>query len=126
MTDITEAEIVEIALTMAAQTGEPNPTRIQFAQGTRDRINDVASRGRDQHDRLDGERRCYLVVIEGRFIGHNLSRPAGAAVQTGTVMTILLDAETGQCRGLGLGDHHPSLEELGTPVITPILQPHDG
>jgi hypothetical protein len=60
----------------------------------------------------------YLIAIRGDFTtATGVPLPPGAKPPTGTVVTLVVDARTGQVTDSGLSDRYPPLGELG-PVTT--------
>lgn len=110
---MSESQVLEIALKMAAQAGENQPTLVQYAEGDRVRANLVASgAGVFEHQMT------YLIAMRGQFICTSGSRPPGSTqVPRGTVMTLVVDTATGRQLDIGISDRYPLLEELG-PVVT--------
>ncbi len=109
---VSESQLLEIALKMAADADERNPTLIQYSQGDRVLANLVASGAK-----IFEHRTIYLIAIRGQFIYRMAKRPAGQPPPEGTVMTLIVDADTGRILDVGIHTRYPRLEELG-PVMT--------
>jgi hypothetical protein len=109
---VAESQLLEIALEMAANADEHSPTLIQYSEGDRVQANLVASGAR-----IFEHRPTYLIAIRGQFTYWLAERPAGQPPPEGTVMTLVVDAETGRLYDVGIHTMYPRLEELG-PVMT--------
>ena len=72
-----------------------------------------------QRERVrDTDRPVYLVVLHGTFTYSVAHRPSGAAAPRGHVITMSIDAETGEVLDLGLGDRRPAIETRGRRCAT--------
>lgn len=109
---LTEAQILRIALRAAARSGDPRPTLIQHAAGTRADANRVAYGGP-----VGGSAWSILIAERGKFIGYGASIPLGAQLPRGTVTTLIVNAATGQVTDDGISYRYPPLAQLG-PVTT--------
>ena len=109
---LTERRILSIAKTAAARAGDPKPLLIQHSEGTRHRANLV-----DSGDIVPGRQRSYLIAERGRFLFTDAPTPSGARAPTGSVLTLVVDASTGEITDTGLSNHYPDLTALG-PVTT--------
>ena len=107
---LSEQRLVQIAQDAAAHAGDPHPTLIQHAAGTRFEAVRVVS-----GDLLFEWNWSYLIAERGRFTFSGVG-PRGGAV-TGSVLTLVVDAQTGQVTDSGLGKRYPRLRQLGR-VIT--------
>jgi hypothetical protein len=61
----------------------------------------------------------HLVVLRGRFVDENASRPAGAEAPRGTWVVFTVDADTGQTHDYGIGDWPPPRPVLDR--LSPLL-----
>jgi hypothetical protein len=109
---LSEGRILGIARRAAADAGDRRPTLIQHSQGTRHRANKV-----DSGDGVPGCRWSYLIAERGHFILRDAHRPPGAPPPRGTVLTLVLDAQSADITDLGLSNRYPHLRRLG-PVTT--------
>lgn len=111
------SEISSLALAKAAQAGDPRPELIQHVRGTREAATSLTG---SIVDGLAGQADSYLVAIRGRFTIPKpvppAEPPSGETV-TYSVMTLVLDAATGQVTDFGLSNEYPQLSTLG-PVTT--------
>lgn len=109
---VSESRLLEIALKMAADADERSPTLIQYSEGDRVQANLVAS-----GTKIFEHRPTYLIAMRGQFTYWMAKRPPGRPPPRGTVMTLVVDAETGRLSDVGIHNRYPQLEQLG-PVIT--------
>lgn len=115
-----ESEIGDVALELAADRGDPSPHRVQHVTCTRSNANRVMC-----GDVVPGERRSWLIAIEGSFVTRRPRRPfvRGSARDHVTeerkysVITLVVDAETGAPTDSGSSNDFPDLAAAG-PVIT--------
>jgi hypothetical protein len=109
-----QGRIVAIALAAATRAGDPHPSLIQHVEGTRQRANAV-----DSGDIVAGGQWSYLIAERGRFVfvGVAPSRtPDGGSVY-GSVLTLVVNARTGEVTDSGLSNRYPAMSKLG-PVVT--------
>lgn len=109
---LTERQILSIALRAAVHNGDPRPTLIQHSEGTRCEANRIASGGCD-----GGSNQSYLIAERGTFIGYGASVPSGASIPRGSVITLVVNASTGDVTDGGISYRYPPLAQLG-PVTT--------
>lgn len=105
--------ILAIAEQAARRAGDPKPTLIQHAEGTRFEAVWIGSEG----DIVFAWNWSYLIAIRGHFTLTGASRPPGAPPPTGSVITLVVDARTGQVTDSGAVNHYPHLAKVG-PVTT--------
>jgi|GEM_PF-6835858 hypothetical protein len=109
-----ERRIKRIALQTAASAGDPHPSLIQYAEGTRFEANRVASQ-----DLVWGWSWAYLIAIRGHFkaTGEPGSYAAdysdSPSSQVYSVVAIVLDAKTGHVEDFGMLDRYPKLSNMG-------------
>lgn len=109
---LSEHRLLTIALRAAAANGDRRPSLIQHTEATRYRANLIAG-----GDIVPGNTWCYLTAERGRFIAKDASSPAGGHRPKGTVITLVVNARTGQGLDFGLSNRYPDLRKLG-PVHT--------
>jgi hypothetical protein len=109
---LSEQQILRIALKAAVALGDPRPTLIQHSEGTNGNANQIAS-----GDSTGGSAWSYLIAERGNFVFKDAPRPLGAAAPRGTVITIVVDAASGRETDGGISSHYPRLRRLG-PVTT--------
>jgi hypothetical protein len=109
---LTEQQVLRIALGAATASGDPRPTLIQHSAGTRYAANAISS-----GDRVPGSVWSYLVAERGQFVAESASRPAGVSAPRGSVITLVVNATTGRVSDSGISNQYPRLDKLG-PVTT--------
>jgi hypothetical protein len=100
--------ILTLALHAAAANGDPGPSLVQHAAGTRFEAVLVSS-----GDLVFEWNWSVLIAVRGHFTATGASIPPGGRVPTGTVLTLVIDPRTGQATDFGLGDRYPRLARLG-------------
>jgi hypothetical protein len=108
-TGLSPASLAAIASGMAAATGESTPAAIQSVETTRADAVYAASQG----DTISSSEEVFLISMEGHFTASSVPRPPGAPAPTGTVLTAVVDASTGQVTDWGLSANAPDLTALG-------------
>jgi hypothetical protein len=108
---LSEHELLEIGLRAARQAGDSRPTLVQYAEGSRARDNVVTS-----GDIVPGGESCFLIAVRGHFIAKDAITPPGAKDPTGSVLTLVVDAKTGEQFDFSIGDKYPRLAKLGRVV----------
>jgi hypothetical protein len=64
------------------------------------------------------ESAVYVVMMDGHFTLTQVTVPKGVPDPTGTVMTLMIDRESGDVVGLQLGTEAGDLHRLGSAVTT--------
>lgn len=106
------AHLKSLVMTDAARMGDRTPRDISFsALTTRNRA--LAAASGDQVGPPYGQTPSYLVVAHGNFTAYGVSPPGSAANPTGTVMTLVVDATTGQPTDSGIQGTTPDMSKLG-------------
>lgn len=108
--ELSERLLLRIAERAATRAGDSHPTLIQHAAGTHFDAARVAS-----GDLVFEWNWSYLIAERGhfRYIGVG---PTGITIR-GTVITLVVDAKTGEITDAGLSKRYPRLRRLG-PVTT--------
>jgi hypothetical protein len=96
---------------VATINGEPTPTQAQWVETTRQVA--VASQSSDG---VDSDQNVYFVILHGQFVDTHAYMPPGASAPTGTVLTMTVDASTGEVLDSGLSDIAPNYTDTGTPA----------
>lgn len=109
---LSERTVLALANRAATGAGDPSPTLIQHVESTRFNAVRISS-----GDLVFAWNWSYLIAVRGHFIATDVSVPPGAKAPTGSVLTLVVDAATGQTTDFGLGNRYPPLTELG-PVTT--------
>ena len=110
--------ILALARRAATDAGDATPTLIQHVEATRFDAVRVSS-----GDLVYAWNWSYLIAERGHFVFTNASGPPGAPPPKGTVLTLVVDAATGNITDDGLDNHYPPLAELG-PVTTDLRAAH--
>jgi hypothetical protein len=107
---LTHRQVLQIAVTEAGNSQDPNPKHIAMATGKLSvamRVMDPGGSGSPGGDEI-----VDLVVMRGYF--HiNGSPPPGRVIPPGKVMCLIIDAHTGFVEGRSLGNEVPHLSRLG-------------
>lgn len=109
-----ESDIPVVARAAAARHGDPNPTAAQHVSTTRALANQAAG-----GDVVQGDGPSYLVVIHGHFVVPNILPPMPnvstqlPATTNYSVITLVIDASTGDITDAGLTNDVPDLARLG-------------
>jgi hypothetical protein len=109
---LSERRILGIAKTAAARAGDPRPTLIQHSEGSRHNANLVGGAG----DGVNGRQRSYLIAERGHFAYNDVNLGSGPEPH-GSVLTLVVNASTGEITDDGLSNQYPDLARLG-PVHT--------
>jgi hypothetical protein len=102
-----EKRILRLALSAAKRCGDLRPSLIQHAAGTHFQAVRIG-----QGDLVFEWNWSYLIAIRGHFTA-TVPIPPGAKPPTGTVITMVVDARTGQVTDFGLSNRYPPLARLG-------------
>jgi hypothetical protein len=115
---MTTAQIKSLVMTDAAGMGDSTPTDISYSALTTRNTALAAIDGGGQIGGADGTARgYYLVVAHGNFTATDAEVPNGVAYPTGTVLTLVVDASTGQPTDSGIQRNTPDMSKVG-PVTT--------
>ncbi len=104
-----EKRILRLAMTAAKHGGDPRPNMIQHAAGRR--FNAVLI---GQGDLVFSWSWSYLIAVRGHFSYSGLGPPGSSSTIQGTVITLIVDAATGQVTDSGISNGYPPLARLGT------------
>lgn len=107
-----EDRIVSIAMSGAAAAGDSSPAAIEHSEGTRAQANMVAS-----GEGVEGNADSILIVEHGHFTLAHAPMPPGAPAPTGSVLTLVVDAVSGQVTDSGIQDNVPDLASLGPVTV---------
>jgi hypothetical protein len=111
---LSTAQLTAIAVTEPAAHGDATPTDISYAQGTHTNAEQVAT-----GDIVQGNSPSYLIVLHGHFIVTDSQGLPGSPIPTGTVMTLVIDAASGQLTDFGVSPTTPDLAKLGSVSVIP-------
>ena len=102
------SRLVSVASQAAARDGDSSPSLIQYVETTRFDAVRVSS-----GDLVFAWNWSYLIAERGNFTANGASGPPGAPAPTGSVITLVVDATTGQVTDGGIGNRYPPLATLG-------------
>jgi hypothetical protein len=111
-TPLTESQITQTAQEFAARMGDSTPTSIEHVEGTRQQTV-LALTG----DKVSTNPDVYAIVMQGNFVANNMPVPAGVSAPSGSVLTLVIDASTGQMTDFSIGSQVPDLASLGPVTI---------
>ena len=110
--------ILSLAEQAARGEGDPRPNLVQHAAGSRFDAVRISS-----GDLVFDWSWSYLIAVRGHFVALDTPIPPDTRPPRGTVITLVLDARTGQVTDAGLSNRYPRLAELG-PVSTDLRRAH--
>jgi hypothetical protein len=103
-----EMRILRIAMAAAKRGGDPHPSLIQHAAGTHFKAVLIG-----QGDLVFEWNWSYLIAVRGHFSYNDLGPPGSSSTVHGTVITLVVDAATGQVTDTGVSNRYPPLARLG-------------
>ncbi len=103
------SQLDQIALAAAAEYGEQAPSAITYVATTRQEANTA-----DFGGVVDSNQPSYLIVEHGHFSDPAALPPGStAAPPSGSVLTLVVDAQTGQILDTGIMSGEPNMASLG-------------
>jgi hypothetical protein len=105
------AQLSEIASEFAAGMGDSAPSSIEYVTGNRGPVV-LALSGDAVEDNDDVD----AIIMHGRFVDHRAPRPSEVPAPNGTVLTLVINATTGELNDFGIQSEEPDIKALG-PVI---------
>jgi hypothetical protein len=115
---MTAAQIKSLVVSGAAAMGDSTPTDISYsALTTRNGALAASGSGASMGGAYGSASGYFVVVAHGEFTAYDAPIPNGAKIPTGTVMTLVVDAATGEVTDSGVQHDSPDLSTLG-PVTT--------
>ncbi len=105
---LSEKRIMGLAMAAAKEGGDGRPSLIQHAAGTH--FNAVRI---GQGDLVFEWNWSYLIAIRGHFSDSGVGPPGSSSTIHGTVITLVVDARTGQVTDSGVSNRYPPLAQLG-------------
>ena len=115
-----EADLLQLALAVAARKGDPEPTLIQHTIGTREAATKTTGSWVESDDA------SYLIAMRGNFTAQSPRRPfvpggqppdAAAETISYSVQVLVVSIATGCITDSGGGNEYPDLGSVG-PVVT--------
>jgi len=115
---VTAAQLPSIARGYAARMGDPTPTLIQHSPlTTRGSANAVMTGSTDSLAPAADAQPAYLIVVHGSFRQGPTPLHPNAAPHTYSVLSIVINPQTGLVTDGGLSNSAPDIGSLG-PVVT--------
>lgn len=111
-TALTESQIDAMAVGFSASLGDPSPTSIEYAEGPRNQAVSLSS-----EDTVPDTSDSLLIVVQGDFMDDNVPEPPGDSDPTGSVLTLVVDAQSGELTDFGIQDDVPDLSSLGPVTV---------
>ncbi len=105
---LTERQVLSLADRAARSSGDPNPSLIQHAEGTRFTAVLLSS-----GDQVFAWNWSYLIAVRGHFKVTVAGPPPEPTALRGTVITLVVDARTGKVTDSGISSRYPPLAKLG-------------
>ena len=105
---LSETQIEQLAVAFATANGDPDPTSMEYVEGSRQQLVLALSRGTVSVPYTED---VFAVVMQGNFVA-NVSGPG--APPSGSALTMVIDATTGQLVNFGIQKSVPALTGLGT------------
>jgi hypothetical protein len=106
---LTEGQIKAEALAFAAGSGDTTPTSMEHVKSTRQQAV-LALSG----DEVPGNEDVYAIAMQGHFVASNARVAPRSPAPHGSVLTLVIDATTGQLTDFGVQNEVPYLESLGS------------
>ncbi len=115
-----EKVLVAKAEEMAFYNGEPTPTSVQVVLTTVQALIDI---GEMEPGDLPADTSVYFVQMTGDFVGNMAKPPEGENLPTGHMLYFVMEADTLDLLGWGIGEPTWELESLGEPVTLDVPVP---
>ena len=112
--------VFEFAATRAHAYGNRGPTLVEWVKTTRQKAVSAENAGRVD----GGSRSVYFVILHGHFVYETASRPHGARLPRGRILTDTIDIKTGRTLDFGIGNGEPDFSKTGTPHHFVIVYRH--
>jgi hypothetical protein len=105
---LSEERLLHLAISAARHDGDPRLRLIQYASGTHFEAVLVG-----QGDLVFEWNWSYLIAVRGHFSDSNVGPAGSSSTVRGKVITLVVDAATGQVTDYGLSNRYPALRRLG-------------
>lgn len=102
------AELSEIAREFAASMGDSTPISSEYLTGDRRQVV-LALSG----DEVEDSGNVDAIILRGQFVDHLAPRPPGVTAPSGTVLTLVINAATGEMNDFGIQSNVPNVKEFG-------------
>lgn len=107
---LSDAQVRQIASEFAGGMGDPNPTSIEYVESTRQQAVSALS-----GDKVDTNPDVYAIVMTGDFVAS--TAPTDGPPPTGSVLTMVINANTGALTDFGVQNQVPDLTSLGSVTV---------
>jgi hypothetical protein len=117
-----EADLLPLALEVAARAGEPDPELIQHVCGSREEVTKTTGSW------VHSDEPSYLIAIRGNFTARRPVSPTTerqgrqAESRSYSVQVLVFDVKTGRITDSGGSGEYPGLSAVG-PVVTDYRRP---
>jgi hypothetical protein len=64
-------------------------------------------------DEVEGNTNVDAIIMHGSFVANHAPRPSEAAAPSGTVLTLVINATTGELTDFGLQNTEPNIAAFG-------------
>lgn len=99
---------------MSANNGDANPTDAHYVRSTENQAAQLAfNSGTGSGPDTSADPPVVLIAARGRFTGAMAKVPSGHAAPKGTVILLILTADTGVVTDWGISSRYPDLASLG-------------
>jgi len=105
------AVLKSMAWDLAARNGETAPSDAQVVGTTR-----VSAVQALMGEQIDSNQMVYAITMRGNFVGHMAHLAPGSQPPTGSVLTLIVDANTNGLLDWSITDGPSDLSTLGTPT----------
>jgi hypothetical protein len=105
---LSEERLLHLAMSASRHGGDPRPRLIQHASGTHFEAVLVG-----QGDLVFEWNWSYLIAVQGHFSVSNVGSAGSSSTVRGKVITLVVDAATGQVTDYGVSNSYPALRRLG-------------
>lgn len=113
---VSASDVTSVALQEATDNGDGAPSLIEHVEATRAAANSAvgdaiipASQG--------GGNDSFLVIVHGHFTVSHSQGISGSSAPTGSVMTLVVDANSGQVTDFGVSNDDPNVSGLGAATV---------
>jgi hypothetical protein len=111
---VTSRTIAAALHSMSANNGDANPTDAHYVRSTENRAAQLAfNSGTGSGPDTSADPPVVLIAARGRFTGAMAKVPSGHAAPKGTVILLILTADTGVVTDWGISSRYPDLASLG-------------
>jgi hypothetical protein len=102
------AQLRESAREFATGMGDSTPSSMEYVTGNHKQVV-LALSG----DEVEGNTNVDAIIMHGSFVANHAPRPSEAAAPSGTVLTLVINATTGELTDFGLQNTEPNIAAFG-------------